>query len=169
MRLTATASCTHPAARMTHVCIWGAIQETNTAAPPPSTCCAPLSVQVLDLSSNRLCALPPDVGWLQGLRQLNVSGNPDLRTPCKAVLAKGLRAVMSYLQARVWARALAPAPVLAWALSLSRDPTGSGRPPSDNKAPRQRRSLESSGAVSRPTWPASASRWWRWRRQRAST
>jgi Leucine-rich repeat (LRR) protein len=53
---------------------------------------------VLDLSSNRLRALPPDIGWLAGLRQLNVSGNPELRSPCKAVLSKGLKAVMSFLQ-----------------------------------------------------------------------
>lgn len=53
--------------------------------------------QVLDLSNNRLRRLPPDIGWLP-LRQLNVSHNPDLRTPSKVVLAKGLKAVMSYLQ-----------------------------------------------------------------------
>lgn len=53
--------------------------------------------QVLDLSHNRLRRLPPELGWLT-IRQLDVSGNGGLVTPPKAVLAKGLKAVLSYLQ-----------------------------------------------------------------------
>jgi Leucine-rich repeat (LRR) protein len=52
----------------------------------------------MDVSSNRLRRLPADLGWLS-LRQLDLSGNVGLQSPGKAVLAKGLRAVLSYQQA----------------------------------------------------------------------
>jgi hypothetical protein len=70
-----------------------------------------ICTQVLDVSNNRLRRLPADIGWL-GLKQLDVSGNPDLAFPCKAVLAKGLKAVLSYLQAS----ALPVSCVFAWRL-----------------------------------------------------
>jgi hypothetical protein len=41
-------------------------------------CC--LALQVLNLAGNRLRAIPSDVGWL-GLKQLNISDNPDLNIP----------------------------------------------------------------------------------------
>ena len=53
--------------------------------------------QSLDLSSNRLRALPHAVGWLP-LRRLDVSGNAALVSPPKAVFARGLRAALAYLQ-----------------------------------------------------------------------
>jgi hypothetical protein len=37
-------------------------------------------MQVLNLAGNRLRAIPSDVGWL-GLKQLNISDNPDLNIP----------------------------------------------------------------------------------------
>ena len=69
-------------------------------APPHPTpharhCCCP--AQALDVSNNRLRRLPSALGWL-ALRQLNVTGNPGLVTPPKPVLAKGLKAVLSFLQ-----------------------------------------------------------------------
>lgn len=39
-----------------------------------------LALQVLNLAGNKLRCLPCDVGWL-GLKQLNVSDNPDLNIP----------------------------------------------------------------------------------------
>ena len=49
------------------------------------------------MSHNRLRRLPPELGWLP-LRSLDVSGNAALASPSKAVLAKGLKAVLFYLQ-----------------------------------------------------------------------
>lgn len=37
-------------------------------------------VQVLSVAGNRLRALPCEIGWL-GLKQLNISENPDLNIP----------------------------------------------------------------------------------------
>lgn len=37
-------------------------------------------LQVLNLAGNKLRAIPSDVGWL-GLKQLNISDNPDLNIP----------------------------------------------------------------------------------------
>jgi hypothetical protein len=45
--------------------------------------------QVLNLSGNRLRALPSDLGWLS-LKQLSITDNPDLQVPTH-VLQKGLR------------------------------------------------------------------------------
>ncbi|KAF6266084.1 hypothetical protein COO60DRAFT_642489 [Scenedesmus sp. NREL 46B-D3] len=53
-------------------------------------------LHVLNLAGNQLRAIPSDVGWL-GLKQLNISDNPDLNIPAH-VLQCGFKAVMSYLQ-----------------------------------------------------------------------
>jgi hypothetical protein len=53
-------------------------------------------IQVLNLAGNCLRKLPWDLGWLQ-LKHLNVSENQELQMP-PAVLRRGLKAVMSYLQ-----------------------------------------------------------------------
>lgn len=63
------------------------------AHPPPP----PLPLQALDVSHNRLRRLPLELGWLP-LKSLNVRGNERLTSPGKAVLAKGLKAVLCYLQ-----------------------------------------------------------------------
>jgi hypothetical protein len=42
--------------------------------------CNAMCMQVLNLAGNRLRAIPSDVGWL-GLKQLNISDNPDLNIP----------------------------------------------------------------------------------------
>ena len=54
------------------------------------------AMQVLNLAANCLRKLPWDLGWLQ-LKHLNVSENQELQMP-PAVLRRGLKAVMSYLQ-----------------------------------------------------------------------
>jgi len=53
-------------------------------------------LQVLNASNNNLEILPADVGWLP-LKELRVSGNPNLRIP-QTVLKHGFKAIISYLQ-----------------------------------------------------------------------
>jgi hypothetical protein len=48
-------------------------------------------LQVLNLAGNKLRAIPSDVGWL-GLKQLNISDNPDLNIPAH-VLQCGFKCV----------------------------------------------------------------------------
>jgi hypothetical protein len=144
----------------------GLLHTLVQAATPPSTP-ASRAPQSLDLSNNRLHRLPAGLGWAPALRQLNVTGNPSLVTPPKPVLAKGLKAVLSFLQARALAGAAAGwRGSAAAAVALRRQAHGRIQ---QSPLSRARRWCASRPRWWRRTWARSVSRSWRWRRRAGST
>ncbi|XP_046390373.1 leucine-rich repeat-containing protein 40-like isoform X2 [Ischnura elegans] len=60
----------------------------------------PKFLATLDLSNNDIHVVPPELGLLEKLRCLELSGNP-FRVPRHSVLSKGTPAILSYLRDRI--------------------------------------------------------------------